>query len=124
MEKTGTDVIASLGPMGVIDITTTGRRTGEPRRIEIVYHVIQGRLYLSGVPRPERRSWLANIDADPNLTLHLRMPLDDDVPARARVVDEEAERRRVLGPVARNWKREDLDLMVEQSPLVEVTIAA
>lgn len=116
-------MIAALGPMGVIDMTTTGRRTGEPRRIEIVYHVIEGRLYLSGQPRPNRRSWLANLDADCNLTLHLRKPSNLDVRALARVIDDEAERRRVLGPVARNWKRDDLDLMVEQSPLVEVTIA-
>jgi len=108
--------------MGVIDITTTGRRSAEPRRIEIVYHVIEGRLYLSGQPRPNRRSWLANLDADPNLTLHLRQPSERDVRARARVIDEEAERRRVLGPVARSWKRDDVDLMVEQSPLVEVTL--
>jgi hypothetical protein len=116
-------VIAALGSMGVIDITTTGRRTGEPRRIEIVYHVIGGRLYLSGQPRANRRSWLANLDADRNLTLHLRKPSEQDVRARARVIDEEAERRLVLGPVARNWKRDDLDLMVDQSPLVEVSIA-
>lgn len=32
----------------LIDITTTGRRTGLPRRIEIVYHVIDGRIYISG----------------------------------------------------------------------------
>ena len=33
-----------------IDITTTGRRTGKPRRIEIVFHNIDGRLYISGSP--------------------------------------------------------------------------
>src|SRR5437764_13286221 len=108
MEKLGFDVIGALRPMDVIDITTTGRRTGAPRRIEIVYHVIDGRLYLSGLPRPNRRNWLANLDADRNLTLHLRKPSAMDVRARARVITEEAERRRVLGPVARNWKRDDL----------------
>ncbi len=31
-----------------IDITTTGRRSGAPRRIEIVFHNIDGRIYISG----------------------------------------------------------------------------
>ena len=31
-----------------IDITTTGRRTGLPRRIEIVFHNFDGRLYIIG----------------------------------------------------------------------------
>ena len=35
-----------------IDITTTGRRTGEARRIEIAIHNIDGRLYISGMPSP------------------------------------------------------------------------
>ena len=33
-----------------IDITTTGRKTGAPRRIEIVFHNIDGRIYISGIP--------------------------------------------------------------------------
>ena len=41
----------ALGHGHVIDITTTGRRTGEPRRIEIVFHNFGGRLYIWGMPR-------------------------------------------------------------------------
>ena len=33
-----------------VDITTTGRRSGEARRIEIVLHSIGGRLVISGMP--------------------------------------------------------------------------
>jgi hypothetical protein len=33
---------------GIIDLTTTGRRTGEPRRIEIVFHDIDGRMIITG----------------------------------------------------------------------------
>src|SRR5436305_1900339 len=51
----------------LVDITTTGRRTGEARRLEIVFHNIDGRLYISGMPSPKRRSWLANLDAQPNV---------------------------------------------------------
>ena len=118
------DIIATLGKGGVFDITTTGRKSGEPRRLEIVYHVIDGRLYLSGIPMPTRRSWLANLDADPALTLHLRKPLPAAVAATVRIIESEAERRAVLPHVARNWGRDDIELMVRQSPLVEVTIEA
>src|SRR5450759_2298203 len=62
----------ALAQGGVIDITTTGSRSGEPRRIEIVFHVIGGRIYISGMPNAQRkRSWLANLEADPRFTFHL-----------------------------------------------------
>jgi deazaflavin-dependent oxidoreductase (nitroreductase family) len=104
----------------VIDMTTTGRVTGEPRRIEIVYHVIDDRIWISGMPRPERRAWLANLEADPRLTIHLKGTVAADLPATARIVDDPDERRRILAIVARNWGRDDLDRMVAQSPLIEV----
>jgi hypothetical protein len=34
----------------LIDITTTGRRTGRPRRLEIVFHNLGGRIVISGTP--------------------------------------------------------------------------
>src|SRR5258706_640972 len=95
-------IIRGLGKMGVFDITTTGRKTGEARRLEIVYHVIDDRLYISGIPMPRRRGWLANLDANPALTLHLRKPVRADVPATARVIDGEAERRSLLPQIAAN----------------------
>lgn len=110
-------------PMNVVDITTRGRQSGKARRIEIVLHNIGGRLYLSGQPRPQRRSWLANLDATPQFTLHLKQGVQADLPATAREITDLAERREVLTGVARHWKRTDIELMVEQSPLVEVTLA-
>ena len=32
----------------------TGRLTGGPRRIEIVFHNLDGRIYISGMPRADR----------------------------------------------------------------------
>jgi deazaflavin-dependent oxidoreductase (nitroreductase family) len=115
-------IITELGGNGVFDITTTGRKTGRPRRLEIVYHVIDDRLYVSGIPSPTRRGWLANLDANPAFTVHLRKPVKTDIPATARIIDEEAERRTLLLHIARNWGRDDIELMVRQSPLIEVTI--
>src|SRR5205823_7542190 len=50
----------------LIDITTTGRRTGQPRRIEIVYHVIDGRLCIRGMTTADRRRH--------SIANHLRLP--------------------------------------------------
>jgi deazaflavin-dependent oxidoreductase (nitroreductase family) len=106
----------------VIDITTTGRQTGAPRRIEIVYHVIDGRIWISGMPRRERRSWVANLEADSRLTVHLKGSVTADLPATARIVDDPDERRRVLTGVAAAWNRADVDAMVAYSPLIEVVV--
>ncbi len=114
-------VAKALSHGGVIDITTTGRRTGAPRRIEIAFHNIDGRIYISGMPSPQRRKWLSNLDADPRLTFHLKGAVKADLPAVARVIEDEGERRDVLPHVARAWKRNDVDVMVRQSPLIEVT---
>jgi deazaflavin-dependent oxidoreductase (nitroreductase family) len=114
---------AALSHGGTIDITTTGRQSHEPRRIEIVFHRIDGRMWISGMPSPHRRSWIANLSDDPKLTVHLKGPVAiADLPATARIVDDETERRHVLESVARAWKRNDLDVMIATSPLIEVTI--
>ncbi|HSS93570.1 MAG TPA: nitroreductase/quinone reductase family protein [Candidatus Dormibacteraeota bacterium] len=115
-------VRAALVRGGVIDITTIGRRTGRPRRLEIVFHNIGGRIYISGMPFERRRSWLANLEAQPAFTFHLKGAVKADLPARARIIEDDSERRKVLAPIATFWKRKDLDRMVRQSPLVEVLL--
>jgi deazaflavin-dependent oxidoreductase (nitroreductase family) len=106
-----------------IDITTTGRRSGQPRRIEIVFHNFGGRLFISGVPSPRKRSWIANLEADPRLTFHLKGPgASVELPATARVITDDVERREILPLVAAAWGRRDLDAMIAMSPLIEVTL--
>lgn len=105
-----------------IDLTTTGRVTGQPRRIEIVFHNLDGRIYISGIPNPHReRAWLRNIDADPRVTIHLKGPAQADLPATARVIRDPAERAPILARIARIWRR-DAATMEAHSPLIEVTI--
>lgn len=109
----------------IIDITTVGRRTGEPRRIEIVFHNIGGRIYISGMPAPVRRAWLANLEADPRFTFHLKRTVSADLPARARIVKDDAERRQVFAEIiVTAWRDQDLETMVRLSPLIEVAIEA
>ena len=102
-----------------VDITTTGRRSGLPRRIETVFHNIDGRIVLSGMPG--KRSWYANLLADPRFVFHLKKSIQADLPAVARPVLEPVERRALMARVAANWGRTDVDVMMERSPLVEVS---
>jgi deazaflavin-dependent oxidoreductase (nitroreductase family) len=121
--STNSEAIAGALKHGhLIDITTTGRNTREPRRLEIMFHNIGGRLFISGTPARKRRSWLANLDADPHLTFHLKGKVRADLPATARIIEDEAERREILPHVARAWNRNDLEQMVRYSPLIEVTL--
>jgi len=106
------------------DITTTGRTSGKPRRIEIWYFVLDGRVYITGTPGP--RDWYANLLAQPRLVFHVKRGARADLPARAMPITGPAERRRVLGAVMRSnsWfsaQSYDLDSWVAASPLVEVT---
>ena len=106
----------------LVDITTTGRRSRQPRRLEIVMHNFEGRLYISGMPRRTKRGWLHNLESDPSLTVHLKGAVVADLPARARVISDAAERRAILERVAQAWGRTDLEAMVAWSPLIEVVI--
>jgi deazaflavin-dependent oxidoreductase (nitroreductase family) len=105
----------------VIDLTTTGRRSGRRRRIEIFLHELDGRLFISGMPFPTKRHWLLNVEADPHVVVHLKQDVVADVPAIARVIEDETGRRPLIEAAARRWGRHDVDRMMELSPLMEIT---
>ena len=68
------------------------------------------------------RAWLLNLAADPNFTFHLKGKVQADLPATARVIADEAERRAVFAEVVKVWAGQDIETMTRWSPLVEVTI--
>jgi deazaflavin-dependent oxidoreductase (nitroreductase family) len=116
-----------------IDITTTGRRSGQPRRIEIVFYRVGEDFYLSGIPAPTTRDWLANLAANPQFTFHLKNHVVADLPATATIILEPAERRRILAMFVEQfnrrrlenddgWPEAVLDEWVAQSPLAKVTL--
>ena len=123
-ESAETDAIRRLLDRGgLIDITTTGRRSGVPRRIEIVFHNIDGRLIITGQPRHQKRSWLINLESDPRMTFHIKGPVAADLPATARVITDPAERRATAEWVVTNaWHNQDVDAMTAYSPMIEVTL--
>jgi deazaflavin-dependent oxidoreductase (nitroreductase family) len=103
-----------------IDITTTGRKSGKPSRIEIAFQNIDGTVYISGFPG--KRDWYANLVAQPSFTFHLKQSVKADLPAQARPITDPAERRVVLTPFTANWNHaNDLEKWMDGSPLVEVT---
>ena len=103
-----------------IDITTPGRRTGRPRRIEIVFHNFDGRIYITGSPSRRTRAWLYNLRADPHFTFHLKRRVQADLPATARIITDEAERRDIFRKVVTVWTNQDVETMTRYSPLIEV----
>jgi hypothetical protein len=77
-----------------VDITTIGRKSGEPRRIETWFYRAEGVVYLSGMPG--KRGWAANLEAEPAFTFHLKNGVQADLPARATQIVDEGERRRIV----------------------------
>jgi deazaflavin-dependent oxidoreductase (nitroreductase family) len=117
-----------------IDITTTGRRSGEPRRIEICFYRFEDSIYLSGIPGPRTRDWLANLSAEPHFIFHLKHSVVADLLAVATVITDPVERRRVFidfvddfnhrnGPGS-PWPEAVLGEWVEGSPLAKVSFLA
>lgn len=114
-----TAVALALRTGGVIDITTTGRQSGELRRIEIVFFHLDGRTWISGLPG--QRSWYANLRDDPRLTFHLKAGPVADLPARAVLIEDEPTRRWILTRITASWNRQtQLEAFVASSPLIEV----
>jgi F420H(2)-dependent quinone reductase len=110
----------ALSHGGLIDITTLGRRTGAPRRVEIVYHVIDGHVYISGMPG-HPRGWLANMVAEPRFTFHLKRGVKADLPAVATPIRDPEQRAAIFGEIVKVWTKQNVATMVASSPLVEVT---
>ena len=107
----------------VIDLTTTGRRTGRPRKIEIFLHDEEGVLFISGTPRADRtRDWIHNITADQRVIVHLKHSVPADIPATARVVTDPAERSPLIRSAAQRWGRTDVEEMMQHSPLIVLTV--
>ena len=118
----------ALNKGGLVEITTTGRKSGQPRRIEIYLHNFDGDLYFTGRPGFPR-DWVANLRSDPHMTLHLKRGVSADLPATAEVVtDPEEKARIILRARTQSWgadpdqARSDLDYWVATSPLVRFSL--
>ncbi len=111
-----------------VDITTIGARTGRPRRIEIWFHRVYGKYYLSSIPA--RRDWYANLVANPRFTFHLKNSVRANLHATALPITDEAERRRIFTYMVDDFNQSHNPARIVQptrvedwmagSPLVEI----
>ena len=110
----------ALGVDRTIDITTIGRQSGSPRRIETWFYRAGEKIVLTG--SPGKRDWYANLMINPSFTFHLKKSTVADLPATARPVTEERERRRILSEIVADLNQPDsLDAWIAGSPLVEIS---
>ncbi|WP_436534433.1 nitroreductase/quinone reductase family protein [Actinoplanes sp. HUAS TT8] len=110
------DARRALERQQTVEITTIGRRSGQPRRIETWRYLADGRYWLTG--SPGSRDWYANVLANPGFTLHLT---DRDLRVRGRAVTDPGERARVFGAIVPGlgWGG-SLESWIDGSPLVEI----
>jgi deazaflavin-dependent oxidoreductase (nitroreductase family) len=122
-------IVRSLLDERTVDIVTTGRRSGAPRTTEIWTTVVDGQTYICGTPNASQpgverrpRDWLANLVAFPEFIVRLKTSVHVDLPATARRVDDQAERRRVLTAPDTEFYRNavSLEAAIAHSPLVRV----
>lgn len=105
----------------VIDITTIGRSSGEAKRIEIWFHNVDDRYYITGRPGP--RSWYANVLANPSIVFHLKQSAEADLEGTARAVTDPAEKRSVFlaaKKLSEYINGDNVQEWVDGSPLIEV----
>jgi len=102
-----------------IDITTWGRRSGTPVRIEIWWFRVDGNFYITGTPG--RRDWVANLMADPSIIVHA---LGEEFTGKVRFVTDEPTRHRVLGDPQATWYRSQrpMQSLIADAPMVEVLL--
>jgi deazaflavin-dependent oxidoreductase (nitroreductase family) len=106
-----------------IDITTTGRHSGAPRRKEIWFHNLDGAVYITGTPG--KRDWYANLLANPDFTFHLKGDVVADLPARASPITDAEMRRAVFSRILQTLGRtDDIEAWMARSPLVAVSFDA
>jgi len=98
-------------PLGELDycyLTTTGRHSGQPHRIEIWFALANGTAYfLSG--GGDRSDWVRNLEISPDVVLEIGA---EKRTTKARVVgdpDEDALARRIVVEKYRPRYRGDLD---------------
>ena len=114
-------VRAAVSKDPTIDITTTGRHSGDARRIEIWMLVVDDRFFITGTPGP--RCWLANVRNDPRVVVHVKNGMQADLVAWGHEVADQATREMVLSHDAAQWYRTQapVETLVVKSPMIELT---
>ena len=103
-----------------LSITTTGRSSGLPRRIETWFYRVDDEIYLTG--SPGRRDWYANLLANPDFTFHLKQSVTMDLPARAAPITDPEDRRAIFERILSDLDgAQNLEAWLAGSPLMVVS---
>jgi deazaflavin-dependent oxidoreductase (nitroreductase family) len=110
----------SLADLDYCYLTTTGRHSGEPHRIEIWFALVDGVVYLlSG--GGDRSDWVRNLEVSPDVVLEIggekrttkaRLVTDLEEDALARSVVREKYRPRYRGDLD-DWGRTSLPVAID-----------
>ncbi|MAT41417.1 MAG: hypothetical protein CL609_03675 [Anaerolineaceae bacterium] len=113
-----------------IDIITTGAKSGLPRKTEIWFHNLNGRIIICGTPgatggkgNPKPRDWLANLKKNPAFIFCLKESINAELKARAVEIVDIQDRRDIMSAPETRWYRDQgnsVDDLVRFSPIVEV----
>jgi hypothetical protein len=124
------EIKKALSTDRTIDIITIGAKSGLPRRIEIWFTNVNGRIIICGTPNATgekgaytRRDWLANLRAHPEFTFCFKESLKLELPARAVEIVDAEDRRYLMSAPETKWYRDQVDSiddLVKGSPIVEV----
>lgn len=106
-----------LASVKTIDLTTYGRKSGLPRRIEIWWFNVDGRFIITGTPG--RRDWLANVRANPSVVIGVH---GTEIEATAREIVDRGFRELVFSQRETRWYSTQSELLrlVETAPMIEV----
>lgn len=110
-----------MGQRTVCILTTIGRQTGRPHRIEIWFAVQDGRMYLLSGGR-ERSDWVRNLQANAQVTVELGDEAHAGTarPLQAGTIEDQRARELLVGKYREGddrdeWGRTALPIVIEFS---------
>lgn len=113
-----------------VDIITTGAKSGLPRRKEIWFWNVDGRIIICGTPDAgggngirKPRDWLANLKVNPHFKFCLKESIKQELAARAVEIVNGDDRRHLMSAPEMQWYRaqgNSVEDLVQGSPIVEV----
>lgn len=108
---------AALAGHRTIEITTIGRRSGQPRRMEIWWFYVDGRFFITGPPGA--RDWYANVNGDPKVIVHVG---GRDLPATAHTVKDLETRSMVFDSKLTRWysSASQRQRLIDDGPMIEI----
>ena len=105
-----------------IDIVTTGRKSGQPCKIEIWFLYVAGKYVITGTPGP--RGWFANLKANPEFDFCLKESVQATIRAKATPITDREDRHHIFSAPETKWYRDQVESvgeLIDKSPLVELT---